>query len=198
MMTRFITLVLVAFIYLQNATAQVPVIGRPCQGCELVFVGMPETLKTHSRIAQENEKGEALILRGTVLKPSGNPAVGIIVYAYQTDADGHYPKGPTRHGGLRGWAITDSKGQYSFKTIRPRAYPGRDIPEHIHLHVIEPNKGTYYIDDVTFDDDPLLTAEHRQKEKCRAGCGLSHPIRDKLDVWKVQRNITLGEAIPNY
>lgn len=197
-MIRLTLLILILTLCLQSASAQEPVVGGPCQGCELVFVDMPEELKTNSSIAPISEKGEALELKGTVYKPDGNPAGGIIVYAYQTDANGRYPKGSTAHGSLRGWALSDQKGQYSFKTIRPKAYPGRDIPQHIHLHVIEPGKATYYIDDVTFDDDPLLTSEHRQNKNCRGGCGESHPERDEQGVWQVRRDITLGESIPNY
>jgi protocatechuate 3,4-dioxygenase beta subunit len=197
-MTRLIALVFTITMHIQYATAEEPVIGGPCQGCELVFVDMPPQLKTHSRIAPLAEMGEALKLEGIVYKADGSVAVGIIVYAYQTDDKGHYPKGATRHGGLRGWAITNSKGEYSFETIRPKAYPGRDIPQHIHLHVIEPNKGTYYIDDATFDDDPLLTARHRKQTNCRAGCGLSSPKQDHKGVWLVRRDIILGEAIPKY
>lgn len=96
---------------------------------------------------------------------------------------------------VRGWARNDRSGQYSFKTIRPQAYPGRDIPQHIHMHVIEPNLGTYYIDDVTFKDDPLLTTEHRRETGCRGGCGEVTPKRNKQGIWQVKRDIYLGLSI---
>lgn len=179
-----------------SITAQVPVIGGSCQGCELVFVDMPKQLKSHSRITPLDEPGEPLVLNGRVYKVNGKPASGIIIYAYQTDAEGKYPKSNTNHGQLRGWAVTDDTGLYRFETIRPGAYPRREIPQHIHLHVIEPDKGTYYIDDVTFDDDPLLTKEKRMNQSCRAGCGLSYPKR-KQGVWYVQRDIVLGKNIIN-
>jgi len=197
-MLRFIVFTFFLLSNFESAFAQEPVIGGPCQGCELVFVDMPVQIKTNSRIGAEGEKGEPLVLSGTVYKTNGIPADGIIVYAYQTDASGKYPKGSTRHGKLRGWARTDQKGRYSFKTIRPKAYPGRNIPQHIHLHIIEPDKATYYIDDVTFDDDPLLTSEHRQKKSCRGGCGESHPTRNSQGSWQVRRDIILGEAIPRF
>ena len=175
-----------------------PVIGGPCQGCEFVFVGMPLKPVTHSTIAPETEKGEKLNLTGTIVNEDGKSAEGIIVYAYQTNDEGIYPEGETWHGQLRGWAITNQNGEYSFRTVRPKAYPNRDTPQHIHLHVIEPNKGTYYIDDVTFDDDPLLSQEYREKANCRGGCGLSTPEKDTDGEWKVSRLIVLGKNIPNY
>lgn len=88
-------------------SAQEAVIGGPCQGCELVFVGMPDDVSSSARIAPVDEPGEALIVKGTVYKKDGTPAKGIIVYAYQTDDSGKYPKGSTSHGRLRGWARTN-------------------------------------------------------------------------------------------
>lgn len=183
---------------LSNDPINVPVIGGPCQGCENVFVNQPKTLSSHGRISSVGEKGEPLNIKGKVFNHNGKAMENIIVYAYQTDAEGKYPKGETFHGKLRGWAITDHQGAYSFATIRPTAYPNGREAQHIHFHVIEPNRGTYYIDDITFSDDPLLSSKKRNKTKCRGGCGLADPIKDKKGVWKVKRDIILGENIPNY
>ncbi|MGI2259460.1 hypothetical protein [Shewanella sp. GXUN23E] len=180
------------------AQEQVPVIGGPCQGCELVFVDMPVDLSVSSRLTPVEEPGSPLVIDGKVWRTDGTPAGDIIVYAYQTDASGTYPKGSTQHGRLRGWTKTDNAGSYRFETIRPAAYAGRNIPQHIHMHIIEPDKGTYYIDDITFDDDPLLTKGQRDKKRCRGGCGVSHPQQDGQGVWHVSRDITLGKNIPEY
>ena len=179
--------------------AQEPVIGGPCEGCEWVFEGKPRTLASTARIAPEGEPGQPLVIRGTVRDLSGRPVPGTVVYAYHTDAAGIYPKAATRHGRLRGWAAADAKGDYVFRTIRPGAYPGGQIPQHVHIHVIEPDRGTYYIDDLVFDDDPLLTAEQRRgMVKGRGGDGLGRPVQGTDGVWSVRRDIVLGKKVPGY
>lgn len=175
-----------------------PVIGGPCDGCELVFAGLPATMAAQSRIAPVAEKGEPLVVEGTVRRTDGAPAPGVVVYAHQTDDTGIYPKGTTRHGRLRGWAKTDQAGKYRFDTIRPGAYPTRSEPEHIHVQVIEPGRGTYYIDEIVFDDDELLTDERRRRMRGRGGSGLTRPEKDEEGVWRIRRDITLGKNIPGY
>tara|TARA_R110002167_G_scaffold310181_2_gene515047 strand:+ start:103 stop:696 length:594 start_codon:yes stop_codon:yes gene_type:complete len=197
-MKKSMILLFTFFLTIASAVANEPTIGGPCQGCELVFVGLPKQLKSHARIAPYKVEGEPLILNGTAYKIDGKPAAGVIIYAYQTNNEGIYPKGKTFHGGFRGWVLTDKHGKYSFETIRPQAYPNRSIPEHIHLHVIEPQKGTYYIDSVEFSDDPLMTNEFIESRPCRAGCGVTNPTKNKKGTWYVRRDIFLGRSIPDY
>lgn len=173
-----------------------PVLGGPCEGCDYVFIGMPADIPGQARIAPKDEPGQPLQIDGVVSDRAGKPAAGIIVYAYQTDAKGHYPRAETRHGRLRGWARSDTQGRYRFTTIRPASYPETTIPQHVHLHVIEPGRGTYYIDDLVFSDDPLLTeAQRRQMLRGRGGNGLATPTRDAEGLWHATRNITLGAGI---
>jgi protocatechuate 3,4-dioxygenase beta subunit len=179
--------------------ASEPVLGGPCEGCELVFAGMPDDPAPTARIAPAGERGETLVIEGTVRTLDHAPAAGIIVYAYHTDSNGVYPRGTTRHGRLRGWARTDENGNYRFDTIRPGSYPGGNDPSHVHMHVIEPGTGTYFIDDLVFDDDPLLSAEERDGSRPRrGGSGVAHPVRDDAGVWHARRDIALGENVPGY
>ena len=137
-------------------------------------------------------------IEGTVRDGAGRPVPGIVVYAYHTDARGYYPqRGATRHGSLRGWVRSDAAGRYRFDTIRPASYPETSIPAHVHMHVIEPGRGTYYIDDILFDDDPLLTSGERSRQQGRGGRGIAVPRRDAAG-WVVVRDIVLGENIPGY
>lgn len=201
-MSRWIGALLLTFLATTAlfGAAREPVIGGPCEGCEHVFLEIPAQLGAQERIAPVGEPGTPLVVEGTVRTLDGKPAAGIVVYAYQTDRGGIYPQGSTRHGRLRGWVRTDSEGRYRFDTIRPGGYPGEDIPEHIHMHVIEPGKATYYVDDIHFTDDPRLVGRHRQNAERggRGGNGLVTPTKDAEGLLKVRRDITLGREIPGY
>lgn len=176
-------------------------VGGPCEGCEAVFEGRPATLEAAARLAGPKEPGEPLVLEGTVRDPDGAPAAGVIVYAYQADARGQYPGRTARrvHGTLRGFARTGADGRYRFTTIRPASYPVPDAPpQHIHMHVVEPGRCHYYIDDVVFTDDPRLTREARaQLERGRGGSGVTTPTRDR-GTWRARRDIVLGAGIADH
>jgi len=183
-----------------------PVIGLPCEGCEAVFEGLPAALSSSARIAPPNEPGQAMRIVGTVFDSTGQAASGVIVYAYHTSARGIYPtdggirgQAAARHGRLRGWAKTDEKGRYRFDTIRPAGYPDTDLPAHVHMHVIEVGRSTYYIDDILFEDDERLTPEKRsQLITGRGGNGLVVPRQVARGTWVVKRDIQLGAQIPGY
>jgi protocatechuate 3,4-dioxygenase beta subunit len=181
----------------EQAKRKEPVVGGPCEGCDTVFEGMPPKLVWFSRIAPEGEPGKPLRINGVVRDKMNWPVAGIIVYAYQTDATGIYPKAATPHGRLRGWARTDEQGQYGFDTIRPGGYPDSAIPQHIHMHVIEPGRVTYFIDDIMFSDDRRLTPENRKRLAGRGGDGIVTPTVES-GILVVTRDIYLGKNIPGY
>lgn len=188
------------------SASQEQTVGLPCEGCDAVFVGMPASLASSGRIAAASERGEPMTLRGRVLDTKGAPVAGVIVYAYHTDNSGIYrPDSATKgtpaapHGALRGWVRTGENGEYSFDSIRPGPYPGRPDPQHIHMHVIEPGRCTYYIGNVEFTDDPRLTQKYRDRPGLqRGGSGVTTPVRDEHGVWQVKRDIRPGENIPGY
>jgi protocatechuate 3,4-dioxygenase beta subunit len=67
------------------------------------------------------------------------------------------------------------------------------------MHVIEPGCCTYYLGDVLFRDDPVLTdQERREAEMARGGSGLTTPVRDPDGTWRVIRDIQLGAGVPGY
>jgi protocatechuate 3,4-dioxygenase, beta subunit len=195
-MRAFLLLILLACS--AHAAPNEVLVGGPCDGCEHVFVDRPKPLTASSRIAPASAPGERMTLDGVVRDGAGNPVAGVIVYAYHTNATGRYPQGRTAHGALRGFALTDRDGAYRFDTIRPGSYPGSDNPQHVHMHVVEPGKCHYYIDDVVFTDDPLLTPSQRKAhERGRGGSGVVTPRRDGKR-WRARRDITLGAGISDY
>jgi hypothetical protein len=56
-------------------------------------------------------------------------------------------------------------------------------------HAGEPER---YIDDLVFEGDPLLTAEHRARLRQRGGSGISVLRRGGDGVFQVTRDIYLG------
>ncbi len=188
------------------ARAQEPIVGGPCEGCEAVFQGLPDSLSWSSRIAPRNEPGAAMRIDGTVRDQAGRAVSGVIVYAYHTDHRGIYPMDDRfrglaahRHGRLRGWARTDERGRYRFETIRPAGYPDTNIPEHVHMHLLEVGRCTYYIEDIHFQDDPSLTKGMRERmTQGRGGRAVVAPTKDATGTWLVERDIVLGQNVPGY
>ncbi len=181
------------------------VVGLPCEGCEAVFNGLPDQFVHSARIAPTSEPGEPLHLQGTVRDSKGLAQAGVVIYAYQTDRKGRYPRdlavsgSALRHGRLRAWVISDADGGYAFDSIRPGSYPFGREPQHIHMQVIEPGRCTYYLGDVLFDDDPHLTAAHREpRHQLRGGSGVVHPQKSADGTWQAHRDITLGANVPGY
>lgn len=199
-------LILLSFIhYCQPAIEQrQSLIGGACDGCELIYQGMPENFGWETALAGANEPGEPMEISGTIYQFDGKtPAANVILYVYHTDAAGEYSTaaGQTlarKHGHLRGWMKTDGAGRYKFRSIKPAAYPGRKDPAHIHPLVKEPDKNEYYIDEYLFDDDPLLTAQERARQEKRGGSGIIRLAKNENGIWIGRRDIVLGLNIPNY
>lgn len=181
-------------------------VGGPCDGCTIMYEGMPElsTIRPDVVLAGPDQPGVPLELSGTVLRPDGRtPAKDIVLYLHHTDAQGNYTPAEgqgqgRRHGRHRGWVRTDAEGRFHVRTIRPASYPDSRIPAHIHLFVKEPDKNEYYIDEVRFLDDPLLTPEERAKAPHRGGDLDLAVQQDSLGTWRGRLTILLGRNVPDY
>ncbi|MBP9212794.1 MAG: intradiol ring-cleavage dioxygenase [Bacteroidetes bacterium] len=185
--------------------------GQPADETPPHLLGRPANIAAQDTSPLWNANGERLLITGTVYASDGmTPVPGAIIYYYQTNTGGVYPQqsGHPRnmppnaqghsHGHIRGWAKSDRNGVYKIYTVRPGAYPGRDEPAHIHLTVSEPGeKLLYYIDDVVFDDDRLMTTRKRLSRENRAGSGIVRLVnRNGLRIG--ERNIILGLNIPDH
>jgi protocatechuate 3,4-dioxygenase beta subunit len=91
---------------------------------------------------------------------------------------------------------TDAEGNYRFDTIRPAPYPGRADPAHIHMTVKEPGRREYWIDEVVFTDDSLVTPRYRSRVGNRGGNGIVTPSRDSTGAWVARRDIVLEPRDP--
>jgi protocatechuate 3,4-dioxygenase, beta subunit len=157
------------------------------------------------------QPGVQMMVTGTIFKNDGRtPAPGVELYYYHTNVNGRYlhkaeearslppnEQGQT-HGYIRGWVLTDSLGRYTFYTVRPGVYPNRDEPAHIHFTIKDPFANmAYYIDDLVFDDDKLLTTQKKNRMENRGGRGILRMIqKDGLQMG--EHNIVLGLNIPAY
>jgi protocatechuate 3,4-dioxygenase beta subunit len=180
-------------------------IGGPCDGCELMYAGLPAQVDAIDTTAAWQGPAPRLLVEGTVYRPDGHtPAAGILIHYWHTDATGHYTRIPgdtsaaRSHGRLRGWLRTDARGHYAIYTGRPAAYPGRNIPAHIHFTLREPALANeYYIDELEFSDDPLLTPALRRSREGRGGSGIV-TATESGGIQHVRRDIILGRNIPQY
>ncbi len=179
-------------------------IGGPCEDCQMMFDGIPESIQSSSSLVTASEPGEPLIIRGTIFKRDGKtPAPDVILYVYQTDNKGLYSKGENqtravRHGHIRGWVKSNARGEYEIKTIRPASYPNSSNPQHIHPIIYESGKGYYWIDEYVFDDDPLLGVSERSRADNRGGSGIIKLKKNSAGTWEGKRDIVLGLNVAGY
>ena len=86
--------------------------------------------------------GEVMTLRGQITDAAGTPLSGLRIEIWQCDVEGRYMHpGDRRSTGhdpaFQGFGhdVTDARGGYRFRTIKPTQYPGRT--PHIHVKVLD-------------------------------------------------------------
>lgn len=202
--TIFIILLFVSSCIKSQEKKTKKLVGGPCEGCEAIYEYGNKVLNAVDTLPGFSTTKEQLKITGTIYEYDGKtPAKDVILYAYQTNDKGIYPKNNTskgwekRHGNIRGWIKTDASGKYTLYTFRPASYPNTTIPQHIHITIKEPNKNEYYIDDFYFDDDPNLTDKIRIRSNFRGGSGIIK-LTKVNSMFEAERVIILGKNIPNY
>lgn len=183
-------------------------VGGDCEAgyCEIMYLGMPEELNETDTSAGWFEAGQKLIIRGRAFRPDGKtPAPDVIIYYHHTDNNGYYspgngaPENSTRHGHIRGWVLTDAEGKYTIYTNRPGPYPDTDLPAHVHWLIKEPEiKNEYWIDDLTFQDDPRLAPHYAQHPPGNIGGSGIAEVTYSGEVQIVEPVLILGKNVLHY
>jgi len=201
---KFFTAIFLAISLCISCNGQTKKVGGPCEGCEAIYEYGDKKLSSIDTLPLFSTTEPKLKISGRVFQKDGKtPASDVILYIYQTDRRGIYPKlgdekgWARRHGFIRGWVKTDAQGKYAFFTFRPAAYPDGTEAEHIHLTVKEPGKNEYYLDDFLFEDDPKLSLAKRQKLENRGGSGILK-LMSGGEILEAKRDIILGLNIPDY
>ena len=131
----------------------------------------PADVSWRTALAQPNERGEPLLISGTVYQSDGTtPAPHVLLYLYHTDVDGFYGRrGEPRHGRYRGWLLTDARGRYELRTIKAAPYPERRFAAHIHMTVTTAALKEDWIDSILFEGDRLISAREREEAGRKGG-----------------------------
>lgn len=141
--------------------------------------------------------GDITHLTGKVLDTNGSPLRNVAVEIWQVDNNGSYIHSRSSGRGnydtnFQGFGrfLTNSKGEYYFRTIKPRPYPGRT--PHIHFAV---NRG----------DRRLLTTQcYIQGEPQNERDGVLQRISDQkqresvIVDFKPMKESKLGECVANF
>jgi protocatechuate 3,4-dioxygenase beta subunit len=183
------------FLTIALAVAAAPQDLEWVRAWERAQAAKPARIGSVARIAPEAEPGTPLVINGRVYQADGRtPAgAGITVFAYQTDARGHYdvPSAGPHSWRLKGWAVTDAEGRFTFRTIRPASYPNATVPQHVHLTIEGPSLQRRWTTELEFADDPKMT-ERARAESQRAGIfGGVRPVVRRDGVDRVEINLRI-------
>lgn len=183
-------------------------VGGECEEgyCDIMYLGMPKAMNSIDTSSGWFEKGQKLIVKGTVYQlDKKTPAANVIIYYHHTDTNGLYspikdkPESQTRHGHIRGWMNTDKDGKYTLYTIRPAPYPNTNLPAHIHWLIKEPDvQNEYWTDDLNFSDDTLLAPYIKTNKPGNLGGNGIVTVTNKDGVQIAEHDFILGLNIPNY
>ena len=141
--------------------------------------------------------GERIVVSGRVLDEYARPQAGVLIEVWQANAGGRYSH--ARDGSLApldknfsgyGRCISDERGNYSFRTIRPGPYPFPNNgpawrPAHIHLSLFGAAFAQRLVTQFYFEGDPLI--RH---------CAIVNAVSDPAAVDRLIARLDLDNAVP--
>ena len=145
--------------------------------------------------------GEITHLGGRILDVSGRPLRNATVEIWQVDAHGVYlhsqSAGEQRDANFQGYGrfLTDSKGRYYFRTVKPVPYPGRT--PHIHFAISQHGRRVLttqmYVKDAPGNDRDGIYRSLRDAKQREAVTIDFRPLKDaKENELSAKFDIVLG------
>ncbi|EAQ43886.1 protocatechuate 3,4-dioxygenase subunit beta [Phaeobacter inhibens] len=182
-----------SLISLQNSVSE---ITGPVFGHNDIDAGDNDLLTNYAK-AGESPIGERIILHGRVLDENVKPVPNTLVEVWQANAGGRYrhkkdtylaPIEPN-FGGC-GRTLTDENGYYYFRTVKPGAYPWRNMvnnwrPAHVHVSVFGSSFVQRLITQCYFEGDPLIPI-----------CPIVQTIPDPDAIEQLTAKLDLKASIP--
>lgn len=182
-----------SMISLQNSVSE---ITGPRFGHNDIDAGDNDLLTNYAK-AGESPIGERIILHGRVLDENARPVPNTLVEIWQANAGGRYrhkkdtylaPIDPN-FGGC-GRTLTDENGYFFFRTVKPGAYPWRNMvnnwrPAHIHVSVFGSGFVQRLISQCYFEGDPFIPI-----------CPIVQTIPDPDAIDQLTAKLDLNATIP--
>ncbi|WP_071796691.1 protocatechuate 3,4-dioxygenase subunit beta [Natronohydrobacter thiooxidans] len=182
-----------ALISLENTASE---ITGPRFGHGDIDPGDNDLISNYARPG-ESPIGERIILHGRVLDENARPLPRTLVEIWQANAGGRYrhrkdtylaPIDPN-FGGC-GRTLTDENGYFFFRTVKPGAYPWRNMvnnwrPAHIHVSVFGAAFVQRLITQCYFEGDPLIPI-----------CPIVQTIPDPQAIEQLVAKLDLNATIP--
>lgn len=182
-----------SLISLQNSVCEVT---GPVFGHNDIDAGDNDLLTNYAQPG-EGPIGERIIMHGRVLDENARPVPNTLVEIWQANAGGRYrhkkdtylaPIDPN-FGGC-GRTLTDENGYYFFRTVKPGAYPWRNLvnnwrPAHVHVSVFGSGFVQRLITQCYFEGDPLIPI-----------CPIVQTIPDPDAIEQLTAKLDLNATIP--
>ncbi|TMV08217.1 protocatechuate 3,4-dioxygenase subunit beta [Arenibacterium halophilum] len=182
-----------SMISLQNSVSE---ITGPRFGHNDIDAGDNDLLTNYAK-ADESPIGERIVLHGRVLDANARPVPNTLVEIWQANAGGRYrhkkdtylaPIDPN-FGGC-GRTLTDVNGYFFFRTVKPGAYPWRNMvnnwrPAHIHVSVFGSGIVQRLITQCYFEGDPLIPI-----------CPIVQTIPDTGAIEQLTAKLDLNATVP--